>query len=252
MSGQLYRTIWLLVFVAASLGNVSSGQSKAANTGSIPPLDEVVNRARAAADQNRARWSSYRLLREYRMFHERNSTPMAEVKAELVYDPNGNNGYQILESKGSERGSKIVSRLLDGEANGWSKFSHPHPPTAISRDNYDFSFLGTESLDGHQTYILGLHPRRKDTGLIEGKVWIDSETYLVRKIVGQEAKAPSWWVHEVNLVLTFGQIGGMWLQTTTQAVADVRIVGKYTLVSRALEVKTADMAQTDRHPPSVP
>jgi len=186
------------------------------------------------------------------MFSDRNSAPMAEVKAALVYDPSGNNGYQILESKGSERGSKIVSRLLDGEANGWSKCNHPHPPTAISRDNYDFTFLGTDALDGHRTYVLGLHPRRKDTGLIDGKVWVDADTYLVRKIAGHEAKAPSWWVRDVNLTLTFGQIGGMWLQTASQAIADIRIVGKYTLVSRAVEVKSADMARTGGHRSSVP
>jgi hypothetical protein len=186
------------------------------------------------------------------MFHERNTTPMAEVKAELVYDPNGNSGYQILESNGSDRGSKIVSKLLDSEANGWSKCSHPHPPTAISRDNYDFSFLGTELLDGHRTYVLGLHPRRKDSGLIDGKAWIDADTYLVRKIVGQEAKSPSWWVHDVNLILTFGPIGGMWLQTTSQAVADIRIVGRYTMVGRALGVKPAEMARASSYYNSVP
>jgi hypothetical protein len=177
------------------------------------------------------------------MFRDRNTTPMAEVKAELVYDPNGKSGYQILESKGSDRGSSIVSKLLDGEANSWSKCSHPHAPNVISRDNYNFSFLGTELLDGHQTYVLGLHPLRKDSGLIDGKAWIDSENYLVRKIVGQEAKSPSWWVRNVNLTLTFGPIGGMWLQTSSQAIADIRIVGRYTMVGRALEVKTAEMAR---------
>jgi hypothetical protein len=177
------------------------------------------------------------------MFHEQNTTPMAEVKAELVYDPKGNNGYQILETKGSDRGSKVVSKLLDTEANGWSKCSRPHPPTAISRDNYNFTFLGTEFLDGHETYVLGLHPLRKDSGLIDGRAWVDAGTYLIRKMVGQEAKSPSWWVRDVDLTLTFGSIGGMWLQTTSQAIANIRIVGKYTMVGRALEVKTAEVAQ---------
>ena len=253
MSGQLYRTITAVVvfFLSTALTSVSSAQTKAEPAGT-PSLDTIVTRLRDAADQNRRGWSSYRLLREYQMFHERNTTPMADVKAELVYDPNGNSGYQILESNGSDRGSKIVSKLLDSEANGWSKCSHPHPPTAISRDNYDFSFLGTELLDGHRTYVLGLHPRRKDSGLIDGKAWIDSDTYLVRKIVGQESKSPSWWVHDVNLILTFGPISGMWLQTTSQAVADIRIVGRYTMVGRALGVKPAEMARAASYYNSVP
>lgn len=244
MSGQLYRTISAaFIFVlGAALTGVGSAQSKPISVGT-PSLDAIVAHLREAADQNRMRWSSYRLLRQYQMFRERNTTPMAEVKAELVYDPHGNNGYQILESKGSDRGSKVVSKLLDSEANGWSKCSHPHPPTAISRDNYDFTFLGTEFLDGHETYVLGLHPLRKDSGLIDGKAWVDAQTYLIHKIVGQEAKSPSWWVRDVDLTLTFGSIGGMWLQTTSQAVADIRVVGKYTMIGRALGVKTAEMAR---------
>jgi hypothetical protein len=247
LSGQLYRTISaVLVFLLAGLSGVSSAQSKM-ETASSPSLDTIISRLREAADQNRERWSAYRLLREYQMFHDRNTTPMAEVKAELVYDPSGKNGYQILESKGSDRGSKVVSKLLDTEADGWSKCSRAHSPTAISRDNYDFTFLGTESLDGHQTYVLGLHPLRKDSALIDGKAWVDAETYLVRKIVGQESKSPSWWVRDVNLVLTFGPIGGMWLQTSSQASADIRIVGRYTMVGRALEVKTTEMARAVSH-----
>jgi hypothetical protein len=248
LSGQLYRIISaaVVVLLAAGLTSVSSAQSKA-QTGSTPSLDTIVTRLREAADQNRQRWSSYRLLRQYQMFHEQNTTPMAEVKAELVYDPKGNNGYQILETKGSDRGSKVVSKLLDTEANGWSKCSRPHPPTAISRDNYNFTFLGTEFLDGHETYVLGLHPLRKDSGLIDGRAWVDAETYLIRKMVGQEAKSPSWWVRDVDLTLTFGSIGGMWLQTTSQAVANIRIVGRYTMVGRALEVKAAEVAQASSY-----
>jgi hypothetical protein len=252
LSGHWYRSVYvfLLSLVLASLSSVSSAQSKVEAASSTPSLDTIVTRLREAADQNRSRWSSYRLVREYRMFHEQNTTPMAEVKAELVYDPGGNNGYQIIESKGSDRGSRVISRLLDGEATGWSNCNRPHPPTAISRDNYDFSFLGTELLDGHQTYILGLHPRRKDSKLIDGKAWIDSDSYLIRKISGREAKSPSWWVRDVNLTLTFGSIGGMWLQTMTHAVADVRIVGKYTMVGRAIGLATPEIARRGSPPDS--
>jgi len=236
------RLLSFLVLIAIALPHLSSAQAVPAKT--APSLDSIIAHLREAADQNRMRWSSYRLVREYQMFHERNTAPMAQVKAELDYDPNGNSGYQILESKGNDRGSKIVSKLLDGEANGWSKCNRPHPPYAISRDNYDFSFLGTESLDGHQTYVIALHPRRKDSGLIDGKAWVDTESFLIRKIAGQEAKSPSWWVRNVTLTLTFGNFGGMWLQTMSQAVADIRLIGEYTMVGRAVGVETSEMARS--------
>lgn len=243
MPGQSYRPLCgLFLLLVVSLPTLSRAESNPSDT--TTSLDTIVNRLRAAADQSRARWSPYRLLREYRMFHEQNTAPMAEVKAEVTFDPGGRNSYQILESRGSDRGSHIVSKLLDGETTAWSKCGQPKQSSSISRENYDFSFLGVETLDGHKTYVIGLHPRRKETGLVEGKAWVDQETYLVRKIVGEEAKSPSWWIRNVALVLTFGPVGGMWMQTSSSATADIRVVGKYTMIGNAVGLETAEMARS--------
>ena len=42
---------------------------------------------------------------------------------------------------------------------------------------------------------------------------------------------PSWWVRNVNIVLFFGDAGGMWLQTGLEATANVRILGQATVIS---------------------
>src|SRR6201999_723384 len=75
--------------------------------------------------------------------------------------------------------------------------------------------------------------------LIEGKAWIDPITFAVRKIEGKMAKSPSWWVKDVDLVVNFGEIGGVWMQTASHAVADVRVIGRYTVQGSVLDVQTA-------------
>jgi hypothetical protein len=46
-------------------------------------------------------------------------------------------------------------------------------------------------------------------------------------------------VKQVSLVINFGELGGIWTQTASHAVADVRVVGKYTVTGQALDVQTA-------------
>ena len=49
---------------------------------------------------------------------------------------------------------------------------------------------------------------------------------------GEPAKSPSFWVKNLKLSLTFGKVGDMWLQTGTQAVANVRFFGQHTMIAR--------------------
>jgi hypothetical protein len=80
-----------------------------------------------------------------------------------------------------------------------------------------------------------LNPKRNDKELIEGQLWVDQQTYNIRRIEGKPAKSPSWWVHDVHLRMSYADVDGMWLRTFTYAVADVRFKGKYEMVSRDLE-----------------
>jgi hypothetical protein len=74
---------------------------------------------------------------------------------------------------------------------------------------------------------------------------------LLRRFEGELAKPPSWWVRDVSVTFVYGGVGGMWLQTATEAEADVRILGHTTMVSRDVKYKitklvaTASLAETN-------
>ncbi len=110
----------------------------------------------------------------------------------------------------------------------------------MTRDNYDFTDLGETALDGRSCYLLGLKPRRKETDLIAGQVWIDKHTFATRQIEGEVAKTPSWWLKKIHVKLTFADVDGAWLQTGMEAVADVRMMGSHTLKSQLLDYRGAD------------
>jgi hypothetical protein len=114
--------------------------------------------------------------------------------------------------------------------------------TALTRDNYDFILAGEAVLDGRTCYVLGLKPKRKENDLISGTAWVDQHSFSILQIEGETAKSPSWWLKSVRVKLSFGDLSGTWLQTSMEAVADVRVFGFHTLTSRILDYRGTDIS----------
>lgn len=220
---------WLLTAVLLSGGALWAEQP------AMPDLNQIVSNMEAARLRTK-QTEPFLLTREYRLYHGEDANPTSEVKAEINVVPPHDREYKIVESRGSDRGEKIVRKILEHEAD--AEKSSP-PPTAVVHQNYTFGFEGEADFQGHRCYVLSLHPKRKEPTLVEGRAWVDTKTFLIRKIEGEMSKSPSWWVKEVKLVILFGEIGGVWTQTSTNAVADVRIVGKYTVSGRATNLQTS-------------
>jgi len=90
-------------------------------------------------------------------------------------------------------------------------------------------------LEGKRCFILGMEPRREEKDLLRGRIWVDAENYNIRRVEGSPAKNPSWWIHDIDILMSFADVDGMWLRTFTHAVANVRFKGKYIMESRDLE-----------------
>jgi len=219
----------------STLPVIAHSQSKPAQPTDRLSVEQIVARMEQARLRNK-QTPPFLLTREYQMFHGDASTPDAQVKAEINVVP-PNREYKIIEAQGNDRGEKVVRKILEHEAA--AEKTNPSP-TAIDHNNYDFADQGRQMFEGVNCYILGLKPRREEPSLIDGRAWVDPNTFAVRKIEGRMAKSPSWWVKEVNVVVNFGEIGGLWLQTASHAVADVRVIGQYTVLGRAIDVQTAN------------
>ena len=206
------------------------------------PLNDIVESLERA--QEGVRPVSYQVIRQYRIFGANDSKVDSEVVAEVNFRPPARGDYRIQQSSGSSRGQQVVRRVLEQEADGASR--NHKVRTALSRDNYDFNYIGEAMLAGQPCYLLELKPRRRETDLISGQVWIDQHSFLMRHIEGELAKSPSWWLRKVRVKLTFADRDGTWLQTDMEAVADVRIVGPHTLTSRILDYRTADEVASAR------
>lgn len=198
-----------------------------------PDLSTIISRMLAAQQRNRVHVREFSVKRDYQLL-DNEQVQKAQVIAHITYVPPDQKKYQIESSHGG-LGERILKDVLEKD------LQPPKDPDRheLSQQNYDFQFLGNEAVDGHLCYVLGLNPKRNDKELIEGQVWVDQQTYNIRRLEGKPAKSPSWWVHDVHLLMSYADVDGMWLRTFTYAVANVRFKGKYEMVSRDLEYHVA-------------
>jgi hypothetical protein len=214
-----------------------SGAAQQITRSEKTPLSTIIDgmeKAQAAARPQ----VSYQVIREYRLFGANNSKANSDVVVQVDFRPPASAKYRIQKSSGSDRGQQVVKRVLDHEVEAASKGIQAR--SALTRDNYEFTYIGETVLDGQPCYRLGLKARRNDKDLISGEAWVDKNSFFVLQVEGDLAKTPSWWLRRVHVRLGFAELEGTWLQTSMEAVADVRIVGLHTLTSQILDHRGAD------------
>jgi len=225
---KLTRYVCLLI-----VATVCAAAQEPSTGGPAPDLNTIISRMLAAQQRNRVHVRAFTVKRDYQLL-DKEQVQKAQMIAHITYVPPDQKKYQIESSHGG-LGERILKDVLEKD------LQPPKDPDRheLSQKNYDFRFLGTEAVDGHLCYVLGLSPKRNDKELLEGQVWVDQRTYNIRRLEGKPAKSPSWWVHDVHLLMSYADVDGMWLRTFTYAVANVRFKGKYEMVSRDLEYHVA-------------
>jgi hypothetical protein len=207
---------------------------------SVPTADAIIARMAQARAVNRARLRPYVVTRNYKLFGKDETKARSEVIADVAFVPPNSKKYTIEKTSGSGLGQILVRRMLANEA----EVTKDYVATDVSADNYDFRFIREADVDGQRCYVLELLPRRVERHLLHGNIWVDANTYLLHRFEGELVKPPSWWVRDVSITFVYGDVGGMWLQTATEAAADVRILGRSTMVSRDVKYKITELVAT--------
>jgi hypothetical protein len=203
-----------------------------AQTGTVSPtVETIITRMAQARAENRAHFRSYIVTRDYQLFGKELHKSKFEAIAHVTFVPPDSKTYAIQRASGLGVGEKIVRQMLDGEAH----IAKNYGSTDISPVNYDLRLIGEEYVGAQRCYVLELLPRRRDKSLLHGKIWVDATTYLIHRMEGEPAKAPSWWLRDARIKFVYGDVGGMWLQTASESTANVRLLGQYTMISRDVE-----------------
>jgi hypothetical protein len=225
------RLLTLVVVFLATLGSWSQVPSPTPEVESAD-LNLILQRLEDAQHGDPAQSQPYEVTREYKVFHGDDKQPTSEVMAQINFVPPDMKTYKITQSRGNARGEKMVRDLLDRE----TEVAKKGLGSDVNRTNYDFVFLRQENFGVVPEYVLRIVPRRKDKYLLRGQVWVDENTFRIRRIEGVPARSPSFWLKDIHITLQFAQLGGMWVAISFDAIATVRLFGQYTLAGHNIRV----------------
>jgi hypothetical protein len=116
--------------------------------------------------------------------------------------------------------SKVFRASLEAEKDIYESGSVDRG--ALTAENYIF---GEPAAAGALSAI-AVTPRRKDILLIDGSIFLAPDTGDLVRVEGRLAKAPSFWIRQVNIVRSFERIAGVRMPVTVEAVANIRLAGK--------------------------
>ncbi len=202
----------------------------------VPAVDVILERMAQARADNRTHLRPYSVTRNYRLVGAQEQT-RSEVTANVSFIPPAFKKFVIQKSSGIGLGERIVRQMLEHEA----AIVKNNSVTDMTAANYDFRFLREEELNGQPCYVLEMLPRRSDKTLLRGQIWVDALSYLLRRTEGEPGKAPSWWLRDARIALVYGEVEGMWLQTASVATADVRFLGRHTMLSHDVKYQVSEV-----------
>jgi hypothetical protein len=194
-----------------------------------PTAEEIATRMVAHDRGRQAGLDGYGSQRTYRMVYK---GPIGERQAEMVvrmeFSAPDRKRFTVLSESGSTIFCHQVLRtLMEGEQEG--ALEQNHQRAMLSPANYRLKLVGSERLDGVNTWVLDVSPRVESRFNYKGRVWVSMEDYAVVKIVGAPAKNPSWLMGSVRFDYRYGRNGEFWLPERSVTVSHLRLGGEITL-----------------------
>ncbi|HVC00217.1 MAG TPA: hypothetical protein VNJ12_12925 [Candidatus Dormibacteraeota bacterium] len=167
------------------------------------------------------------VVRTYKVENDKDKI-LAEEVVVMEYMAPGTETFTSISEKGSGFvRHHVFQRLMKDEEKRVRV--NKDPDSLITPANYTLKVVGMDRIGSSDCFVVHAIPKRKETDLFEGTIWIDSQDFAIVKITGQLAKSPSFWIKRVDFVRDYQKIDGFWFLSREEAVSAVRIFGKETL-----------------------
>lgn len=123
--------------------------------------------------------------------------------------------------------SNVITRVLQSEVDYVEK-GDPSL-TALSEQNYKFSYKGDQLLSGETVHVYQVKPRHKRVGLFKGHIYLDAQTGNLLRSEGTIEKSPSFFVRKIDFVQDCAAIGRYTFPIHLHTTAKARLLGKVVL-----------------------
>ena len=154
--------------------------------------------------------------------------------------------YQVLDIEGDAIvAQEVIARYLTAEA---QLSDLPASSVAITPENYKFKYKGEIGTGSALAYVYWITPKKKRDGLLQGQLWINSETGAAILQAGQLVKSPSRLPGKIEVVRSTQLLDGNPKVRSTHVTIETR-AGRGDLT--ITEIPLSALLQ-ERGPESVP
>ncbi|MGA8728724.1 MAG: hypothetical protein WB608_08235 [Terracidiphilus sp.] len=188
----------------------------------------VIQRVDAAVKARIENISGYTDVEHYAVFRHKDEThPVAEMTVKTTYQKNSGKIYTIVSQTGSEIIQKLVlDTILDNE-------KHLNEPGIregawITSENYEMKLEpgGIQLLDGWHCLVLTLIPKRKESYLIDGTLWVDSADGSIVQLQGTASRSSSILTGPTQVLRQYANVNGFSQATHVRAVSNGSMFGQ--------------------------
>jgi len=192
---------------------------------------DVLRQMEQANAQRQERLESWTSVRRYRAENAR-LRRWATATAEVRYSAPDVKTYRITQRAGSTTiVNRVIEPLLLAERD--SARAGVRTETDVSSRNYELRLLQFDPASS--CYVFEALPRKPGKYNFRGKVWIDAGSHGIRRIEGEPARSPSFWVRRTRFVHEYARFGEFWFPVRNHTEVQLRIFGR-----SALEIEYAD------------
>lgn len=186
---------------------------------------EVLDRMDKANEARQRRLISFESTRRYEAGNTRFGRK-AHAIVEVFFRAPGEKTFRVIERAGTRIiQGKVINPLMEVEKANSTEAGRAG--TEISRRNYRFTYLGLEGTPA--AHLFSVEPLTRNKYLFRGKMWVDAESFAVRRTEGEPAQSPSFWVIRTRFVHEYGNFGGFWFPVKHRTETELRLFGKSTL-----------------------
>ncbi len=209
-------------------GGLDACAQSANGATAAPTAEEIIARLQEANHRRDERLGGWQVVRRYQLNNELTKKG-SKMEVEVRYQAPSEITFTTRSQEGSAFLIKqVFSKMLDGEKESVQPENRQR--SALTAENYDFRLAGQETLKGRPAYKLEVNPKREDTFLIRGHIWVDAEDYAVVRAEGRVVKRPSFWTRTVDVTRTFKKVGPFWLPDRTESVNEILLFGTTTVM----------------------
>jgi hypothetical protein len=233
LEGSRGRILCALLLAAwsfsATCQSMPGAGTSTAVTSAPLTLEQVVRKLQENNADRAAALNQYQATRIYRMqYRGFPSNRDAEMVVHMTYHAPNSKQFSVVSSTGSKFIiDHIFNKLLEGEQEAANDENRRR--TALSTENYDFTWSGYENIPGGGQYILNLIPKTRNKFLYRGKIWVDAKDFAVVRIQGEPGKNPSLWIKKTDIEHRYVKVNDFWLPAENHTQSVIRLGGVATL-----------------------